>query len=149
MTSSLEIDISAIPVIKRPLQVKVEFAKSNGIVKTIEGDVQYQLNDAILTGVKGEHWSIQRYKFDQNYQPVPPTPAGESGFYVKIPVVVWAKHLTKEMTVVVGWQDSPLKGKAGDWLLQYGPDDFGIVQNEIFVETYNILMRSEASLQNF
>ncbi|MGZ8944917.1 MAG: PGDYG domain-containing protein [Methylococcaceae bacterium] len=135
----MEHDPAAVQAIKRPLSVAVEFAKTGGVVESLEGAVHYRAGDVILTGVRGEHWTIQREKFEQSYAPVEPTIAGENGFYVKKPALVWAKHLTENLKVPVGWQDEPLSGVPGDWLLQYGPDDFGIIQNDIFIKTYEIL----------
>lgn len=139
MRFNLEDDPLAVQAIKRPLPVAVEFAKTEGVVNSLEGAVHYRSGDAILTGVKGEQWPIQRQKFEQRYAPIERTIAGEQGFYLKKPARVWAKRLTGNLTVHVGWQAEPLSGVSGDWLLQYGLDDFGIIQNDIFLKTYEIL----------
>ncbi len=139
----LEHDPAAVQVLKRPLSVAVEFAKSTGVVDSLEGVVHYRPGDAILTGVQGEHWTIQRDKFEHSYAPVEPTSSGEDGFYLKRPALVWAKHLTENITVAVGNQDELLSGEPGDWLLQYGADDFGIIQDDIFIKTYEILVAKE------
>ena len=136
----LEHDPAAVQVLKRPISVAVEFAKSTGVIDSLEGAVHYHLGDAILTGVQGEHWTVQREKFEQSYAPVEPTSAGNNGFYIKKPMLVWAKRLTENISVAVGWQNDPLSGESGDWLLQYGADDFGIIQNDIFIKTYEILV---------
>lgn len=139
----LEHDPVAVQAIKRPISVAVEFAKTAGVVASIEGAVHYRSGDAILTGVQAEHWTTQRDKFEQSYAPVEPTIAGEQGFYKKKPALVWAKHLTENLTVPVGWQYEPLSGEPGDWLLQYGFGDFGIIQNDIFIKTYELLYVDE------
>ena len=41
--------------------------------------------------------------------------------------------------VDVNWGSGRLEGKSGDWLLQYGPDDYGIVSKSIFEKTYEII----------
>jgi PGDYG protein len=38
--------------------------------------------------------------------------------------------------VQVGEQRDPLRGEAGDWLLQYGPGDYGVVASSVFEKTY-------------
>ena len=141
----LEHDPAALQVLKRPLSVAVEFAKPSGIVDSLEGPVHYLVGDALLTGVEGERWVIQKHKFEQSYTPVEPTINGKDGFYIKKPMHVWAKRLTENISVAVGWQNDPLTGVSGDWLLQYGSDDFGIIQHDIFIKTYDILTAKKPS----
>ena len=38
--------------------------------------------------------------------------------------------------VKVSWSADLLQGEAGDFLVQYGPGDYGVVGAEIFKETY-------------
>ncbi len=52
---------------------------------------------------------------------------------------MWVLRLDRPASVKVGWQDSPVEGKAGDWLVQYGPGNFGIVSADIFDATYELL----------
>jgi len=39
----------------------------------------------------------------------------------------------------VGHADDLLKGRAGDWLVQYGRDDYGIVASDLFAQSYELL----------
>lgn len=126
-------------VIKKPILVKVVFAECEGVVRTLEGNVSYQTGDAILTGIKGESWPVQRAKFLKNYIPDGEIQPGESGDYVKKPLTVWALQLEEPCTVRVGWQADPLRGEVGDWLVQYGDRDFGIVNADVFSVTYESL----------
>lgn len=132
-------DPSARRARKRPLPVVVEFAASAGVLRTLEGPVRYRAGDALLTGVAGERWPIGREKFDAAYEPVPPTVAGRAGEYRRRPLVVRAKRMAGPFRVRVGHADDPLQGRAGDWLLQYGPDDYGIVAADLFARTYVLL----------
>jgi len=141
----LKDDPAAVQALKRPLSVAVEFAKTSGVVDSLEGAVHFRAGDALLTGVQGERWVIQRHKFEQSYTPVEPTINGKDGFYIKKPMLVWAKRLTQNISVAVGWQNDPLSGVSGDWLLQYGSDDFGIIQHDIFIKTYDILSAKKPS----
>jgi hypothetical protein len=129
-------DPKAIRVRKRPLQTEVAFAHAPGEVLTLEGPVRHAAGDAILTGVQGERWPIGRAAFDATYEPVPPTRAGEDGRYRKRPLVAWARRLDAPVTVEVGPDADPISGGPGDWLVQYGPGEFGIVAAGIFAETY-------------
>lgn len=126
----------AIQVIKRCVPVKVCFANEDGVCQTLEGPVRYRAGDALLEGGHNDQWPIQRTKFFDNYDPLPPTCKGKAGQYVKKAKRVWAKRLLEPIEVPVGWQDDTLKGMPGDWLLQYGPGDYGVVKPEIFDATY-------------
>ena len=99
----------------------------------------YRPGDAILTGVEGEQWPIEREKFDASYEPVAPTCPGEDGRYVKKPISVWALQMDEPFFVTVSWSNDRLEGQAGDWLLQYGEGDYGVVKNSVFQKTYEVL----------
>lgn len=127
---------AAIQVIKRPIVVFVEFARTAGVIASLEGAIHYRYSDAILTGVQGEQWATQRDKFEQRYTPTDKTNVGENGFYVKKPMATWAIQLTEHIAVPVGWKDDLLYGKPGHWLLQYEQGDFGVVQADIFTTCF-------------
>jgi hypothetical protein len=128
-------DPFAIRVIKRPIPVKVEFAKKDGVCQTLEGPVAYRAEDAVLTGVQAEHWPVRRFVFEASYQPLPGRTMGEDGDYLKRPLVVTARRLDHSVTVLMP-SGGQINGKAGDWLLQYAQDDYGVVANDIFAATY-------------
>jgi len=124
---------------KRPLPVAVEFAARPGVVQTLEGPVRFRGGDALLTGIAGERWPIGRVRFDAAYEPIPPTVAGSPGRYRRRPLVVWARCMARPFRVRVGWAGDALHGRPGDWLLQYGPGDYGIVAAALFAQTYDLL----------
>lgn len=124
---------------KRPLPVAVEFAARPGVVRTLEGPVRFRSGDALLTGIAGERWPIGRVRFDAAYEPIPPTVAGGAGHYRRRPLVVWARRMTRPFRVRVGWAGDALHGRPGDWLLQYGTGDYGIVAAGLFEQTYDLL----------
>ena len=131
----LENETGVFRVMKKPIPLTVEFAKHDGVCRTKEGDVRYRKGDAIVTGTKGEQWPIQIAKFKETYQPVDK----EKGLYAKKPMQSLAKQMPMQFSVNVSWSKDPLIGKPGDWLLQYSKGDFGIVDKDIFDETYLIL----------
>ena len=133
----LENETGVFRVMKKPIPLKVEFAKHDGVCRTKEGDVRYLEGDAIVTGTKGEQWPIQIAKFKETYQQVDE----EKGLYAKKPMHSLAKQMSVQFSVNVSWSNDPLVGKPEDWLLQYGKGDFGIVDKDIFDETYMILGR--------
>ena len=137
-------DLSATPLalraLKRPLPVRVCFAIADGICQTLEGPVGYRTGDAILTGVAGENWPVERDKFDERYVPAEGTTLGADGDYVKKPLIVFVLRLDASIEVRMP-SGGILRGRAGDWLLQYGPSDYGIAKDEIFRVTYDVQPR--------
>jgi hypothetical protein len=127
----------AVLTYKLPLPLDTHFATSDGVVKTKEGEVPYVAGDAIMTGTQGEQWPIVRKNFEATYEPVNEgQEMGSDGKYAKRKIMVFAVRMETPFTVNVSWQDTPLHGQAGDWLVQYGKDDYGIVVKSIFEETY-------------
>jgi len=132
-------DQNALLVQKKAIPVQVEFAKANGVCDTKEGKVSYKFGDAIMTGMEGEQWPIERKKFDETYDPIASTRTGENGSYTKKPIMVHALQMDEPFYVIVSWADDRLEGQQGDWLLQYGADDYGVVSKTIFEKTYEII----------
>jgi hypothetical protein len=134
----LSTDLRCRQVRKRVIPMSVTFAVAPGRLQTLEGPVPYKAGDAIMTGVKGEHWPVERHRFLERYEPSPGTNSGEDGTYTRRPEDVLAVQLTSkdepmEITTQSGGQ---LTAREGDWLVQYAPGDFGVVDPEIFEETY-------------
>ncbi len=127
----------ALPVVKRPMQHAVLFATVDGTCETLEGPVQYRAGDALITGTLGEQWPIARERFDEAYERV------SDGIYRKRSLLAYALLLKSPMTVPVGGQCDPLDAHAGDWLLQYGEGDYGVVDADVFAQTYEVVKAPE------
>ena len=139
LNTALKSKPSAKLVRKRPTQVSVMFATSAGKLKTLEGWVSYEQGAAILTGESGDTWPVEIHQFESTYEPVGNTKQGENGTYCKKPLTVYALQLTETTSVQVGYANDPITGKPGDWLVQYGSKNFGIVAKSVFKKTYDIL----------
>ncbi len=133
-------DVKTLPrsvtVVKRGVAVSVVFASEPGELATLEGVVRYSQGDALLTGVRGERWPVRRETFFRTYAPVAPTEQGQDGAYRKISPPVRAVRLEEDARVAIAGGE--LTGKPGDWLVQYGEGDYGIVSGGIFAETYAV-----------
>ena len=46
--------------------------------------------------------------------------------------------MAKPFQVKVSWQDQLLEGKNGDWLVEYGPGDVGVVAADVFEDSYQV-----------
>jgi hypothetical protein len=91
-----------------------------------------------MSGTIGEHWPISRAYFMATYEVVPPTPAGSDGQYRKRKIMVWVMQLGVETSVELS-NGAILSGVPGDWLVQYEPGSFGMVEKEVFRCTYQLV----------
>jgi PGDYG protein len=119
--------------------VEVRFTPVDCVVRTPEGIVHAHAGDAILTGNGGQHWRVSHSKFAHKYRPVPPTAAGESGHYMSRPYQILALQSPEQFEVLLADGISALSGRPGDWLVDYGDGSLGIVAENIFASTYEIL----------
>ena len=131
----LAADRSACWVVKDEV-VSVEFADAPGELDSAVGRNRYAAGDALLTGSTGDRWCVSRDRFDAKYQPEAPLSPGEPGRYRNRPVLVLAKRMSVAFTVERSAGGDLLRGKAGDWLVQYAPGDHGIVAAARFDRVY-------------
>ena len=124
---------------KRAHIVQVYFADHPCEVGTPEGIVHAKPGDAIVTGMFGEHWPVERDFFDVKYEAVPPLKTGVPGSYLSLPIEVVATPMHAPFEVVLADGHSRLHGQAGDWLVDYGDGNLGIVNADIFKATYEIM----------
>ena len=133
------IDLSRDPAAGRFIKteiVEVHFATEPGELVSLEGPNCYQIGDAIVTGCTGDRWSVDRHRFDAKYQAVSPTVDGVDGAYTAKPVPVLAKQLDQSFTAARSAGRDVLRGDAGDWLMQYGPGDYGVCGKSRFERVY-------------
>lgn len=116
--------------------VEVVFAHSAGSLQSLEGANLYGVGDALLTARGGERWSVARERFDARYRPVPPLAHGAEGAYRNLPLPVRARQMATGFSIRRRARGDLLHGRAGDWLLQYAPGDWGIVVDARFRRLY-------------
>ena len=131
----LDKDPEAFKCFKKPIPLEFRIAQKPEKVQTKEGPVQAKAGAYIMTGTKGENWPIPADQF--NYDIL--TQDGSTGTAAKKKIIVPAKEMNETFEVKVSWSPNTLKGKIGDYLVQYGPGDYGVVDKEIFNETYQKL----------
>ena len=115
---------------KKPIPLGFRYAEADETIETKEGSVGARAGDAIMTGTEGEQWPIPAEKFAQTYDDL------GDGTAAKKNIPVFAKEMIEPFQVKVSWSDDLLQGEAGDYLVQYGPGDYGAVGREIFGKTY-------------
>lgn len=121
--------------------VEVAFATSDGELTSREGPNRYHAGDALITGSTGDRWSVSRARFEARYTPVAPLQAGRNGAYRANPVPVLARQMPEAFTLERSAGGDVLHGQAQDWLLQYAPGDFGVIENSRFQRVYRPLPR--------
>jgi hypothetical protein len=116
--------------------VEVVFAREDGEIMSREGPNRYHAGDALITGSTGDRWSVPRDRFDLKYDAVAPAAAGDDGAYRARPVVVLAKQIAQPFTIARVAGGDLLTGVSGDWVMQYAPGDYGLVENARFASVY-------------
>lgn len=93
-----------------------------------------------MTGANGARWSVSRDRFDARYEAVPPGSDGIAGAYRSKALAVLAKQIHEDFKVRRSATGDLLHGRSGDWLLQYAPGDWGVVEELKFRQVYRPLM---------
>ena len=115
---------------KLPIPLEFRYAEADETIETKEGAVNAKAGDAIMTGTEGEVWPLPAEKFAETYDDL------GDGTAAKKNIPVFAKEMSEPFQVKVSWSDDLLQGEAGDYLVQYGVGDYGVVGREIFGKTY-------------
>ncbi|MCL2830628.1 MAG: DHH family phosphoesterase [Betaproteobacteria bacterium] len=129
---------------KKPVIVTVRFARQAGVSATREGPVPYAIGDALITGSSGETWPVQPAHFSAAYTPLAPTQAGQEGSYQALPIEVDALRMSAHFYLSLK-NGGLLWGPRGDWLVQYGDGEHGIIGALLFASIYEILRIPEKS----
>ena len=118
--------------------VTVEFAGGEGELMSLEGPNRYARGDALITGSTGERWVVSRDRFDAKYVPAEAALIhGEPGPYRNRPAVVLARQMNEPFSLARSAAGGDvLRGTAGDWVMQYAPGDYGVVQAARFAKVY-------------
>ena len=135
-----EISVQTLRAMKQPILHPYRIAQYDELIQTREGAVPARADDYVLTGVEGEVWPIPAEKFLATYEVAGPAMCR------KRPIEVLAMQMDRPFTVKVSWQDSPLAGEPGDWLMQYGEQSYGVVGESIFAKTYDVIGVSKEQL---
>lgn len=140
MLELTQLDLSTDPQARLVIKdetVTVAFAAGDGELMSLEGPNRYVAGDALITGSTGDRWVVSRARFDAKYLPADPAVAhGEPGPYRNRPSIVLAKRMDEPFTIARSANGDTLRGTAGDWVMQYAPGDYGVVQAQRFAQVY-------------
>ena len=129
----LTIDPGAQQVQKKDIPLQFRIAEQPETIETLEGPQPAAVGAYIMTGTKGENWPIPKDEFEKNYNIIGDNTAA------KKPLPIPGKQMQEDFFVTPTWSPNKLHGKPGDWLVQYEPGNYGVVEASIFDETYDLL----------
>jgi len=129
----LTIDPGAQQVQKKDIPLQFRVAEQPETIETLEGPQPAAVGAYIMTGTKGENWPIPKDEFEKNYNIIGDNTAA------KKPLPIPGKQMQEDFFVTPTWSPNKLHGKPGDWLVQYEPGNYGVVEASIFDETYDLL----------
>ncbi|WJF89093.1 PGDYG domain-containing protein [Paraburkholderia bonniea] len=143
MLELTQIDLRTDPSAQRVTKqetVDVDFATEPGELMSLEGPNRYQCGDALITSADGERWVVERARFDAKYTPLAATLThGAPGAYQNRPAVVLARQMDQPFSLARASGSDVLHGNAGDWVMQYAPGDYGVVQAARFARVYRLV----------
>lgn len=115
---------------KKPAQEKYEIAQQDGTVDTLEGPVRYEAGHYIMTGPKGEKYPITPEKFADLKDDL------GNGVASPKKIMKVAKLADHDGVLHTSWGD--LNYTSGnDYIVRHGPNDYGAVKKDIFMQTYD------------
>jgi hypothetical protein len=112
--------------------VHYTIADSDGVTKTLEGPVKHLAGHYIMgPGPKGEHWSLDPENFHSKYND------NQDGTATPKKIDKIAKLADHDGMVEASWGN--LKYRSGkDYIVRHAPGDYGVVEKDIFAETYEM-----------
>ncbi|RKP52519.1 PGDYG domain-containing protein [Trinickia fusca] len=135
-----DVDLRTDPAAHRYVKdetVLVTFAEEPGELMSLEGPNRYAPGDALVTGTGGARWVVARERFDPKYVPASSALVhGQAGAYRNRPAPVLAKQMGEAFSIARSAAGDVLRGVAGDWVMQYAPGDYGVVQAQRFAAVY-------------
>lgn len=121
---------------KRPILVSARQIASQETVQTREGPVVADPGEWVLGDDEGNLWPVSDAHLREFYAPEKTREAHTSPVWRAKPVEVRVAQLEKAMSLTVGPHKCSIGGEAGDWLIYYGHDSFGIVAKSLFHKLY-------------
>jgi hypothetical protein len=116
---------------KKPAKEKYEIAQQDGVIKTLEGPVNYKKGYYILTGPKGEQYPMPPEKFHNLKDDL------GDGICQPKKILKIAKLADHAGSVDTSWGEKLQYNAGEDYIVRHGPNDYGVVKKDIFHQTYH------------
>ncbi len=133
---------------KKPVILKAVQAQAPTTIQTLEGPVQANQGDWIMTGVKGEQWPVRPEVFARSYDAVP----GAADMFQKKQIQIMAVQISQPMQILDAQGAVKYTGSPQDWLVIGLNGDKYFVKPDVFAATYGavdqIAQRTVAAAEN-
>lgn len=116
---------------KKPAKEPFEIAQSDGKIQTLEGPQEYKKGFYIMTGPKGERYSIPPQKFKELKDDNGDGTASPKKIIKKV------KMADHDGVVKTSWGQDLQYTANNDYIVKHGPGDYGVVKKDIFETTYS------------
>lgn len=115
---------------KKPAKEPYEVTQQDGTLQTLEGPQQYKAGFYIVTGPKGERYSMPPEKFNELKD--------DNGDGTASPkkIVKQVKLADSNGVVKTSWGADLNYTSGEDYIVKHGPGDYGVVKKDIFDQTY-------------
>jgi hypothetical protein len=117
---------------KVPATETYEVAQADGALKTLEGQQNYKAGFYILTGPKGEKYSMPPEKFNEFKDDL------GNGKCSPKKIVKYAKLADSNGIVKTSWGEDLNYSAGEDYIIRHGAGDYGVVKKDIFATTYKL-----------
>ena len=115
---------------KRPAKERYEIATEPGTIDTLEGPVKYPAGYYIMTGPKGEQYPITPEKFKELKDDL------GNGVCTPKKIMKVAKLADHSGSVDTSWGEKLYYNTGEDVIVRHGTNDYGVVKQDIFAQTY-------------
>lgn len=122
---------------KKTFLVYVRFAAEPGIAETREGPMPFKKGDALMFSAKGRIWPVDYNHFKEIYVPQKGLRMGQDGIYTAKRITATALEADTPFCVKL-YNDTLVCGEPGDWILQYAPGEYRIINGDIIDLAYEI-----------
>lgn len=116
---------------KKPAEEKYEIAQRDGNIQTLEGPQTVKKGYYILTGPKGEKYSMPPEQFAELKDDM------GNGVCTPKKIIKTAKLADHNGSVKTSWGETLEYTAGNDYIVRHGPGDYGVVKKEIFSQTYS------------
>ena len=115
---------------KKSTPESYEIAQQDGVLKTLEGSQNYKKGYYIITGPKGEKYSMPPEKFHELKD--------DNGDGTATPKKIekLAKLADSSGKVKTSWGAELEYASGKDYIVRHGAGDYGVVKKDIFAQTY-------------
>lgn len=124
-------EVGSFETFKKANPVQYEITLTEGVVETLEGNVNHSAGAVIITGPKGERYPVEYAKFISMYDVQSDTQA------IPKKIIKLAKLADHDGKLYTPWGNLEYKN-GEDFIVRHKVGDYGVVKKDIFEMTYDV-----------